>query len=385
MDFLSGGMPGETRDMAQAAVSGQSGRMTRIDRRAFLTAAAALGACAPPPREAGPGDWEVFPETAVGWDGWPAMPWAVQEIYAAVWDGRIATAGGLKSVQGQPLHIEDRLALFDPSRMSWSEGPRLPAPRHHPMMVASGETLWAIGGYGRSDAGEWTNAAEVWSLTPGATAWADGPALPVPQAEAVGLSHGGRVHLVTGRSPGGAANGGWNDQADVDRHLVLADGRWETARPCPMARNSAAGAVLDGALWIAGGRTVSGGGTGRLDRYDPVADRWDTLAPIPRSGASGQQVGGGLALVALPGRLVAFGGEWFRPRAEGGGGGVFAETWVYSVGRDVWERGPDMQTPRHGLAAVEWHGRVVAVGGGDVVSGGNATGVVEAWTPSPWR
>jgi hypothetical protein len=120
------------------------------------------------------------------------MSWAVQEIYAAVWDGRIATAGGLKSVQGQPLHIEDRLALFDPSRMSWSEGPRLPAPRHHPMMVASGETLWAIGGYGRSDAGEWTNAAEVWSLTPGATAWADGPALPVPQAEAVGLSHAGR-------------------------------------------------------------------------------------------------------------------------------------------------------------------------------------------------
>jgi hypothetical protein len=360
MDFLSGGMPGETRDMAQAAVSGQSGRMTRIDRRAFLTAAATLGACAPPPME-GPGDWEVFPETAVGWDGWPAMPWAVQEIYAAVWDGRIATAGGLKSVQGQPLHIEDRLALFDPSRMSWSEGPRLPAPRHHPMMVASGETLWAIGGYGRSDAGEWTNATEVWSLTPGATAWADGPALPVPQAEAVGLGHGGRLHLVTGRSPGGAANGGWNDQADVDRHLVLADGRWETARPCPMARNSAAGAVLDGALWIAGGRTVSGGGTGRLDRYDPVrgggaAGRRRTgagggprtagrlrgrMVPAPGRGRRRGRVRRNLGLLGRPRRVGARAGHAdAAPRACGGG--------VARPGGGRRRRGRGLGRQRHG-------------------------------------
>lgn len=346
--------------------------MTRIDRRALIASAAAMAA-APAARARTP-DWEV----------WPEMPWQVQEVYADVWTGRIAVAGGLKATPGQPLHIEDRLGLFSPSRKSWSEGPRLPAPRHHPMMVAAGQTLWAIGGYGRSEAGEWTNATEVWSLRgPDATEWTAGPPLPVPQAEAVGLSHARRVHLVTGRSPGGAANGNWNDQADTDRHWVLADERWEAARPCPMARNSAAGAVLDGALWVAGGRTVAGGGTGRLDRYDVGDDRWDTLAPLPRSEASGQQVGGGLALVALPGRLVAFGGEWFRPRAEGGGGGVFAETWVYDVTRDAWERGPDMRTPRHGLAAVAWRGTVVAIAGGDVVSGGNATGVVEAWTPGP--
>lgn len=347
--------------------------MTQLDRRALIASAASAAALA-----AAPAARAQAPE----WETWPEMPWPAQEIYAALWGGRIAVAGGLKAVQGQPLHIEDRLALFDVARRSWAEGPRLPQARHHPMMVATGETLWAIGGYGRSAAGEWTNSPEVWSLDGPDAAWAAGPSLPVPQAEAVGLGHGGRVHLVTGRSPGGAANAGWNDQVDVDRHWVLADGRWETARPCPMARNSAAGTVLDGALWVAGGRTVTGGGTGRLDRYDPVADRWDTLAPIPPSPTTGQQVGGGLALVALPGRLVAFGGEWFRPRAEGGGGGVFAETWVYDVARDAWARGPDMKTPRHGLAAVGLDGVVVAIAGGDVVSGGHATGVAEAWTPS---
>lgn len=200
--------------------------------------------------------------------------------------------------------------------------------------------------------------------------------MPAPQSETVGVSVGERLHLITGRAPKGDANGQWNDQGDIDAHRVFIPGesRWEDARPCPMARNSAAGAVLDGAIWVAGGRTVGGGGTGRLDRYDPVADRWDTLAPIPPSPATGRQVGGGLAMAAANGRLVAFGGEWFAP----GGGGVFPETWIYDPATDRWEAGPPMRTPRHGLAAAAVDGVIYAIAGGEVVSGGRAGGVVEA-------
>jgi hypothetical protein len=193
----------------------------------------------------------------------------------------------------------------------------------------------------------------------------------------VGVQFGDNFHLITGRTSGGASNAQWNDQLDTAEHRVLVPGGrgWERGRPAPMARNSAAGAVLDGAIWIAGGRTVGGGGTGRLDRFDPVADRWDTLAPIPASPVTGQQVGGGLAMVATGGKLVAFGGEWFAP---GGGGGVFAETWIYDPATDRWEPGPPMRTPRHGLAATTVDGVIYAIAGGEVVSGGRAGGVVEA-------
>ena len=277
--------------------------------------------------------------------------------------------------RGEPLHIEDRTAAYDPAADRWSEGPRLPAPRHHPVLVATDSDLYAIGGYARSEAGEWTNTTTVWVLD--GEAWREAAPLPSPQAEAVGVGLGGVVHLITGRTPGGEANAGWNDQSDTDRHLVLVPGApgWETARPCPMARNSAAAAVMDGAIWVAGGRTVSGGGTGRLGRYDPAEDRWDTLAPIPPSPETGQQVGGGLAMAAVSGRLVAFGGEWFQ---RGGGGGVFRETWVYTASDDAWRRGPDMATPRHGLAAAAIDHTVYAIAGGEVVSGGRAGSVVEA-------
>ncbi|MCS6625082.1 hypothetical protein N0B44_19395 [Roseibacterium beibuensis] len=340
--------------------------MNTLDRRAFLAAA---GASAAVPFTA------CAQETAGGWAPRAPMPWAAQEIYAAVHGGRIVTAGGLVSRPGEPLHIEDRVGLYDPAADSWSELPRLPSPRHHPMVLASDEELFVFGGYGRSAAGEWTSMRDCWVLHQGA--WVETLPLDAPQSEAVGVSHDGLLHLITGRTPGGPANGNWNDQADTDAHRVYITGAdaWDTARPCPMARNSAAAAVMDDAIWVAGGRTVSGGGTGRLDRYAPSEDRWDTLAPIPPSPTTGQQVGGGLAMAAAGGRLVAFGGEWFQ---RGGGGGVFAETWVYDPAADRWDAGPPMRTPRHGLAAAAVDGTVYAIAGGEVVSGGRAGSVVEA-------
>ena len=336
--------------------------MSQIDRRAFIASTAAAAAL---PR---------LSEAVEGWSARSPMPWVTQEIYCAAHEGAITVAGGLVRSATGGLHINDRTAVYDVAADRWSEGPRLPQPRHHPMLAAAAGRLWAFGGYDRRDGGEWTAMTDIWAIDRGV--WAQVGQMPERLCETVGLSLGDRVHLVTGRSPKGAANGQWNDQGDVATHLVFdaAANRWDKARPAPMARNSAAGAVLDGKLFVAGGRSVEGGGTGRLDRYDPTADRWDTLAPLPASPATGRQVGGGLAMAEADGKLVAFGGEWF----EGRGGGVFAETWIYDPARDVWSAGPAMRTPRHGLAAANVNGTVYAIGGGEAASGGKASGIVEA-------
>jgi len=335
-----------------------------MHRRAFLAASAAVAAA------------PAVARAETGWTPRASMSWPTQEIYCAALDGSITVAGGLVRSATGGLHINDRTAVYDARADRWSEGPRLPQPRHHPMLAAAAGRVWVFGGYDRRDGGEWTAMTDIWAIDRGV--WAQVGEMPERLCETVGLSLGDRVHLITGRSPKGEANGQWNDQGDVATHLVFdaAANRWDKARPAPMARNSAAGAVLGGKLFVAGGRTVDGGGTGRLDCYDPAEDRWDTLAPIPASPATGRQVGGGLAMAEAGGRLVAFGGEWFdRP-----GGGVFAETWIYEPTRDAWAAGPAMRTPRHGLAAASVDGMVYAIGGGEVVSGGKASGLVEALT-----
>lgn len=336
--------------------------MSPMNRRLFMGAAAAASTL--------PSASLARPEPA--WQARAPMPWVAQEIYCTQLEGRVWVAGGLVRGRSGTL-INDRTAIYDPVGDSWTEGPRLPQPRHHPMLVAALGRVWVFGGYDRRDGGEWTAMKEVWALDQGD--WAPVGQMPDFLCETVGLALGDHIHLVTGRAPKGTANGQWNDQGDVATHLVFdaSANRWHQARPAPMARNSAAGAVLDGKLYIAGGRTVEGGGTGRLDVYDPAADRWDTLAPIPPSPATGQQVGGGLAMVETGGRLFAFGGEWFA-----GDGGVFAETWIYDPVRDAWSRGPDMKTPRHGLAGIQVGGQALAIAGGEVVSGGRASARVEA-------
>lgn len=339
-----------------------------IDRRTLMTVAGAA-ALVPSAAKAQRGPF---------WDARAPMPWAIQEIYAAAWGERIITAGGL-AARPDGLHISDRTAVYDSRRDAWDEGPRLPEARHHPMIVAADGKPYALGGYRRSEGGDWTSATDVWVLD---GEWAPAGAMPAPQAETVGVEHAGLIHLIGGRAPHGSGDGQWNDQGDIAAHRVFSprDGRWTEAAPLPMARNSAAAVVMDGAIWVAGGRTVAGGGTGRLDRYDPVHDRWDTLAPIPASPAAGRQVGGGLAMGTARGRLVAFGGEWFGADNTSRQGGVFAETWLYDPARDAWGEGPPMPTPRHGLAAATLGPEIYAIGGGEVVGGGRASAAVEVFS-----
>lgn len=304
------------------------------------------------------------------WTARASMPWVAQEIYGAVWRGQAVVAGGLAGRPQGGIDILDRTGIYDPRADRWREGPRLPAPTHHPVLAGAGDRVYAFGGY-RRGGGEWTAITDVLAFD--GEQWTKIGDMPGPQSETTALVHAGRVHLLGGRAPAGAANAQWRDQTDVAVHRVFepGTGRWTEARPLLAARNSAAGGAIDGKLYLVGGRTVAGGNLARLDRYDPDTDTWTALRPVP-------QGAGGLAAAVLGGRLLAFGGEFFSP---GGGGGVFAETWVYEPRTDRWSAATPMRTPRHGLVGLSLGSAVLAIGGAQRVSAGDTSGLVEAWRP----
>jgi N-acetylneuraminic acid mutarotase len=327
--------------------------MIALTRRAALAGGAA---CAAVPAAAKAGAWSPR----------APMPWTAQEIYGAVWRCQVVVAGGLAGRPGG-IDILDRTAVYDPAKDRWREGPRLPAPTHHPVLASAGDRVYAFGGYRRGE-GEWTAVTDVLAFD--GERWTKIGDMPGPQSETVALTHDGRVHLIGGRAPAGAANAQWRDQTDTAVHRVFEPktGRWTQARPAPAARNSAAGAVIGGRLHLVGGRTVAGGNMARLDRYDPARDAWEALRPMP-------QGSGGLAAAALGGRLLAFGGEFFGPS----GSGVHPETWLYDPRADRWSAAAPMRTPRHGLVGVSVGGSVLAIGGAKRASAGDTSGTVEAW------
>jgi hypothetical protein len=81
---------------------------------------------------------------------------------------------------------------------------------------------------------------------------------------------------------------------------------------------------------------------------------------------------GGLEVVALQGRIHAFGGETSRR--------VFSEHEVFDVRAGQWGAAPRLPTARHGLAAAARDGRVYAIAGGPR-AGLAQTAVVETFTP----
>ncbi len=346
-----------------------------ITRRAALTgltASLAATACARG-QDAGPA---VGSSLAPGWTAGPSLPMRVQEIYPVALNGTLYVAGGLSpDVDGGRIGITDRVFALEEGAETWRERAALPLATHHPTLVAVGDEVYAIGGFVADAGGAWHMTGAVRIYDPQRNAWRSGPAMAQPYAETVVANLGGRVHVVTGRRPSGPANANWTDHADTTAHVVLdpVAEAWTSAAPAPTARNSAAGAVLNGRLHVIGGRTVSGGNTALHEVYDPDANRWTALAPLPDP-VEGPRGSGGLAASVLDGTIYVFGGEWFSST----GGGVYSQVWAYNAEADNWRQASTMPTPRHGLGAVTVGDRIATIAGA-ALAGGNATSAAVEW------
>jgi non-specific serine/threonine protein kinase len=123
--------------------------------------------------------------------------------------------------------------------------------------------------------------------------WTALPSLARPRAAGAAASADGRIVVV-----GGQSNGRLVPTTEVfDGH------RWKTGAPMPTLREHMAAASDGRYVYAVGGRVLSSSrNVAALERYDPVADRWQRLPsmPTPR---------GGLGAAVVGGNLIAVGGE----------------------------------------------------------------------------
>ncbi len=296
------------------------------------------------------------------------MPFAAQEIYPAAFycggEPVIVVACGITAGDGGRLGVTDACAYYVPVADIWNLAATLPAPRHHLALASTKEALFAVGGFAADLEGQWRMQRSVWRIDDlNREAWRPVAPLPAPQAEAVTLELGGAIHMIGGRTPKSDRNQDWRDQGDTSAHWRYdpAADEWEARAPLPVPRNSAAGAVLGGELFVISGRTVANGNTPVCHAYDPQADKWRETAPLPQPLDDKVPRGqGGLAAAALDGSIYAFGGEWF---GADGSAGVYPDAFSYNPKTDRWRREPSMARPRHGLGAVTLGAAIYAVGG----------------------
>ncbi|MCZ7625765.1 MAG: galactose oxidase [Candidatus Methylomirabilis sp.] len=204
--------------------------------------------------------------------------------------------------------------------------------------------LYVVGGYRR--AWPWQPVANLWRYDPSTNRWEARRPMPTARgALAVGVING-KLYAV----------GGMADRVlNVNEEYDPVTDTWRKRAPMPTARDHLAAAALDGKLYAVGGRVGTGVAMALGENlavtevYDPDTDRWDDRRPMPTAR-------GGIAAVALGGRLFVFGGEESA--------GTFAQTEAYDAGTDRWTTLAPMPTARHGLGAAAVGGRIYVIGGG---------------------
>lgn len=322
-------------------------------------------------------------KSAHAWQSAPDLPYRVQEIYPTVYNDHIVVAGGLSpDVDENRIGVSDRVVAYSLKEQSWIEAPRLPEPRHHPMLVAIDNRLLAMGGFTIDAQGVWHNSVDVYELQANPEMpeksilqhghWQKVAQLPAPLAETLSAVHEGKVHLATGRTPINAEkNSQWIEQTDVNTHYIfdLQTLTWSQGAAVPTARNSACSVQANGNWHTIAGRTVAGGNLSSHEVYNFATKKWQTLAPLP-------QAQGGLACAAHKQHIYVFGGEYFD-----NGGGVYAEVWQYNIATDKWHAAGTMPKPRHGLGALSVAGDIYVIAGALQASGNQTSAIMSVFSP----
>ena len=118
----------------------------------------------------------------------------------------------------------------------------------------------------------------------------------------------------------------------------------------PTARSEIASAVLDGKIYVIGGFQAGGGNSDIVEAYDPDADAWKTVAPLP------VRLDHAMAAAAL-GKLYVIGGYRVFGRE------ISSATYEYDPASDAWTERAPMPLERAAGAAATTHGAIYVVGG----------------------
>ncbi len=177
--------------------------------------------------------------------------------------------------------------------------------------------------------------------------WETGAEMPTPRHAFACAALGNRVFAI-----GGLGERMHEPKSEVEAYDVNADS-WITGfASMPWPRAYAGCAVLDGKIYVIGG-TDTRMETNRVDRFDPVANTWDTVASLPwLAQALGAAVLGN-HLYAVGGYSTYNEGRYLRGVA----------CYVPTPGPGSWDTVYSLHVPRAGLGLAVSGDRMYAVGG----------------------
>lgn len=210
-------------------------------------------------------------------------------------------------------------------------------------------------------------------------------AAPFPEAseEVYGIGAGGKLYVFGGLAPG------WTPKGLVYEYDPESDA-WTKKKNMPLSSHHLALAEYKGKIYVFGGFTKPAKGPSAwvpIDNaweYDPAADTWKALAPVPtRRGSANAVVHGG--------KIYVIGGAGLHPGSKEAAvhparpHRALGTNEVYDPATNTWEPRQSMPTARNHAAAGIVNNKIYVIGGrigAAFITRASNTGIVEEYDPA---
>ncbi len=289
------------------------------------------------------------------WTTKKPMPIARGGFGVAVVNGKIYAIGGLNNDSNLTVN-----QVYDPAMDFWRTRKPMPTPRSGCAVASYQGKIYVIGGtvgVTTNLVSEFTGAVEVYDPT--TDTWETKTPMPTPRADLHASVVDGKIYLIGGKERWGEAS--LYHELDVNEVYDPTNDTWTTASPLPVPVFGYASAVVDGKIYVFGGaRQILTGfndltSIGSTQVYDVKNDTWSNKASIPNavSFAAAEATGG----LTAPQRVYLVGG--FNQF------GYSNTVSVYDVERNRWGSAAAMPTARGYLTMAVVEDVLYAVGGFD--------------------
>jgi N-acetylneuraminic acid mutarotase len=290
----------------------------------------------------------------------PTSPWKKgapfpepdEELYGVPANGKLYVIGGWGDGKARGANYE-----YDPATDKWTKKSPMPRPAHHAALAAVNGKICAFGGFVAPAntsvpvGAAWEPIDNAWEFNPATDSWKPLAPLPGKRGSAIAAEVGGKIYVIGGattmegsKDPFFTAFGparvlGTNQVYDP------ATNKWESRNAMSVPRNHAFSGVVNGKIYVIGGRTGHGfiltaTNTDVVEEYNPVSDTWSLpkeRMPTARSGGASGTDGR---------RIYAAGGEVTTTELVG----AFRALEAYDPVTNSWMTLPSMPMPRHGVA-----------------------------------
>jgi N-acetylneuraminic acid mutarotase len=263
----------------------------------------------------------------------------------------VATVNGrIYAIGGFPDYSTNE--EYDPATGKWTTKASMPTGRYNFGIAVYNNRIYCIGGQFNANkenpyAGpEYTGAVEVYN--PASNTWETEIPMPHPRTQLQAKVVNGKIYLIGGRTGSMGTTVTLNEVYDPDTET------WTTKSSMiyPVACYSSA--VIDNKIYLFGGQSE----TKNLavnQIYDVETDTWGLGAPLPTTvwrSAAAATTG-----VLAPQRIYVIGGQPDRSS------GATDSTQVYNPENDSWSTGASMPTARFDLAVAMVNETLYAIGG----------------------